>query len=197
MIFNNKKLFLVLVFLKNFIATPFAFTCGIIRVFLFLTKRKVASQKLLNFFVVDDYRLMRGGCPSSKGFLELQKRGIKTIINLRYKFSKKTKIFENYGIKVISLPFAPYNPNDDLLIKFLNILKDESAHPVYVHCFHGRDRTGLACAIYRIIVQNWTKEKAISEMKLCGLNWWHKNMIDYIKKLDILAFKEKMSNQTI
>ncbi len=154
----------------------------------------MSRQKLQNYFVVEDNILMRGGCLNSGGFSKLSSMGVKTVINLRYKFKIREEFSQKGGVKIYSLPFAPFRPKDEIFLKFFKILKDESLLPAYVHCFHGRDRTGLACAMYRIIIQGWSKEKAIAEMRSCGLNWWQKNMIEYIKRLDVQSFKKNLSN---
>jgi protein tyrosine/serine phosphatase len=36
--------------------------------------------------------------------------------------------------------------------------------PLLVHCFHGSDRTGVVIAMYRMVVQNWPRERAIGEL---------------------------------
>ncbi|WP_282598360.1 tyrosine-protein phosphatase, partial [Pseudomonas chlororaphis] len=40
----------------------------------------------------------------------------------------------------------------------------ESDGPVLMHCKHGSDRTGLMSAMYRVVVQGWSKEEALNEM---------------------------------
>ena len=45
----------------------------------------------------------------------------------------------------------------------VNILSNNQ--PIYVHCLHGSDRTGLALALYRILKNNWTCKAAIAEAK--------------------------------
>jgi protein tyrosine/serine phosphatase len=43
--------------------------------------------------------------------------------------------------------------------------------PIFVHCRAGRDRTGLEIAMYRIVVQGWTRQRAIGELYAHGYNW--------------------------
>ncbi len=176
---------------KNIFFYGLAFICGGAEVIWFYVRQKIFGNKLPNYFIVEDDALHRGGQPSSGGFQDLTKNGIKTIINLRVGlFSKKViEEYQHNQIRVIRLPFSPFEPQDQIMINFLKILLNPSYRPAFVHCFHGADRTGAVCAIYRIIVQNWDKEKAIAEMKMKGLHFWHTNMIDYIQKLDIAAFK--------
>lgn len=42
--------------------------------------------------------------------------------------------------------------------------------PVLVHCFHGRDRTGLVIAAYRMMMEGWSYEEAYAEMLRYGHN---------------------------
>ena len=44
--------------------------------------------------------------------------------------------------------------------------------PVYVHCQHGEDRTGLVIAAYRVRQCGWTKEHAMEEARGHGYRWW-------------------------
>lgn len=49
----------------------------------------------------------------------------------------------------------------DLSNNIINLLTQ--SQPVFIHCVHGRDRTGLAIALYRIKAQGWSADKAIAE----------------------------------
>lgn len=160
-----------------------AFICGFFEVIFFYIKR---GKKVPNYHHVDTI-LYRGGQPSKAGFKELSDIGIKTIINLRVGDFTRKVIEEYYDdeMRVIHLPFYPYDPQDRIIIEFLKILITSPSLPAFVHCFHGADRTGTVCAIYRIVMQGWEKEKAISEMKEKGLHFWHKNLIHYITNLDV------------
>lgn len=156
---------------------------GGIEVLVFVIRQKFFKNFLPNYDVVDSKALHRGGQPHDNGIDQLKKRGIKTIICLRIDRKKK------FG--VLNIPFNPYRPSDKIVVEFLKVVYNKEYHPVFIHCFHGADRTGTLCAIYRIVVQKWDKEKAISEMKKYGFHWWHKNLIDYIRNLDIEEIKAK------
>lgn len=173
-------------FVANSVLYALALFCGTFEVIGFYIRQKLLGRGLPNYHIVDDV-LLRGGQPSNSGLRELAKGGIKTIINLRTEdFNKKViNAYRTDQIRTVHLPFYPYEPQDQLMIDFLKIMLNPKHKPVFVHCFHGADRTGVVIAIYRIVVQNWDKEKAIAEMKKRGLHWWHKNLIDYIQNLDV------------
>ena len=82
-------------------------------------------------------------------------------------------------------------PENEEVIRFIQIVTDSNSAPVFVHCQHGADRTGLMCAIYRIAVQGWSKDEAIAEMT-GGSFGFHKiwmNLVKYIRKLDVDEIK--------
>ncbi len=177
---------------KNIFYYGLACICGGVEVIWFYIRQRFLGNRLPNYFVVEDETLHRGGQPSARGLQDLTKSGIKTIINLRLgKFSQKViDAYANDQIRVFHLPFSPFEPADHIMINFLKILLNPSHTPAFVHCFHGADRTGAVCAIYRIIVQNWDKERAIAEMRKKGLHWWHTNMIDYINNIDVPSLRK-------
>lgn len=37
---------------------------------------------------------------------------------------------------------------------------------IYVHCLHGRDRTSMVCAMYRVLVDHWSLEEALEEAEI-------------------------------
>ena len=129
--------------------------------------------------------LYRGAQPTEEGFENLKKLGIKTIVNLRDLHSDKSKIADsNFVYEQIDT--KAWHPENEDVSRFLKIVSDESKQPVFVHCQYGSDRTGAMCAIYRIVIEGWSKQQAIDEMTNGGFGFhkaW-KNLITYIEKLD-------------
>jgi len=138
-----------------------------------------------NLHKVSD-NLYRGGQPSSEGMKQLEKLGIKTVVNLRLVHSDRDEI-ENTGLSYEHIPMATWNTQDEDVVRFLKIITDSNNTPVFVHCQYGADRTGTMCAIYRIVVEGWNKIEAIDEMTKGGFGFhsiW-KNLVDDIHSLDI------------
>ena len=50
----------------------------------------------------------------------------------------------------------------------LEIMHDPARRPVFIHCEHGVDRTGLVIALYRVIYQGWKPEAAKAEWVQLG-----------------------------
>ncbi|NBO24606.1 MAG: hypothetical protein EBU93_05175, partial [Chlamydiae bacterium] len=163
------------------------FIIGTMEIFSIMIRQRFLGHKLPNYGVVEPLQLHRGGQPDAHGLNELENKGIKTVIHLR---DRKLKNYKG-KLKRFFIPFNPYQPRDKVVIEFLKVIGNQAHHPVFVHCFHGADRTGMLCAIYRIVIQKWDKEKAIEEMKKYGFHFWHKSLIDYIRKMDIESIKQQ------
>ena len=56
-----------------------------------------------------------------------------------------------------------------------------SPAPVFVHCKHGADRTGVIVACYRMRQDGWSTARAMDEAKLYGLSAFQIGMKRYIR----------------
>lgn len=154
--------------------------------------RYILKSDLSNFHKISP-ALFRGGQPLGQGFFRLKHLGIKTVINLRAVDTDQFHV-ESAGLRYFHISFRPHLPRDIDVIRFLKIMKNQDNHPVYLHCYHGSDRTGMLCAIYRIFFEGWHKDKAIYEMIHGGFGFhlfFQHNLISYLKKLDIEDMKVK------
>ncbi|MBX9691790.1 MAG: tyrosine-protein phosphatase [Cyanobacteria bacterium] len=118
--------------------------------------------------------LWRGGQPTHTGLRQLKSRGIRTIINLREEhlsISQEAALAKELSLEYISLPLRPFDvPSQDSIERFLAVVENDRYHPVFVHCLHGMDRTGLMVALYRLKVQDWSFEPAYEEMLQLGFH---------------------------
>jgi protein tyrosine/serine phosphatase len=138
--------------------------------------------------------LYRGAQPTAEGIQQLKKMGIKTIVNLRAGHSDKD-LLSNTGLAYEEIPFRAWHAKDKDVVKFIMIITDKSRQPVFVHCEHGADRTGTMCAVYRVVVEGWTKEDAIKEMTDGGYGFhsiWT-NLVDYVRELDVNVIKKALA----
>ena len=117
---------------------------------------------------------------------------MKTIIDLRDKHSDKD-ILGDAKIAFEHIPMTTWNPKEADVVRFLQIVTDKARQPVFVHCQHGADRTGMMCAIYRVTVDGWSKQQAIDEMTKGGFGFHpiYTNLPKFIEKLDIKKIKAK------
>lgn len=110
----------------------------------------------------------RGARPEAVGLNAIAKLGVKTIINIdndEQAIEIENNISNNLGMNMILIPLSGFwAPSDEDIDQILALLNDSSLYPIFLHCKHGRDRTGLVSALYRVIYQNWNPAKAYKEM---------------------------------
>lgn len=155
----------------------------------FHKKAKATNEIVLdNFHKVSD-KLYRGAKQNAEGYKKLKEMGIKTVVNLRTS-NKEEKIVKEAGLNYVFIPTKTSKLGDDTIEKFLAVVSDKNNWPVFVHCYHGSDRTGAAVASYRIVFENYTPEEAHKEMTTgnYGFHSMWKNIEKYIKGLN----KEKI-----
>jgi protein tyrosine/serine phosphatase len=136
--------------------------------------------------------LYRGAQPTAEGMKQLKAMGIKTVINLRAFHADQDKV-AGTGLKSVRFETKPWRAEREDVVGFLKVAADTNNLPVFVHCERGADRTGLMCAMYRIVVCGWTKPEAIDEMKNGGFGFnptWHE-LITFIEEADITDIKNR------
>lgn len=169
--------------------------CFLLLLFLALATQaedKPAARELLmprkdvpgvgNFAKISDV-LYRGEQPTAEGMAELKKMGIKTVVNLREFHSDRDEL-KGTGLQYVHINCKAWHPEEEDVLAFLKVVTDPANQPVFVHCQHGADRTGMMCASYRIVEQGWPVEDAAKETHNFG---FHKIFSDIQKFL--LAFK--------
>jgi protein tyrosine/serine phosphatase len=145
-----------------------------------------------NLHRIDD-SLYRSAQPTKEGMKNLEKLGIKTVINLRAFHSDKGNI-EGTGLLNDELSVKTWHIEDEDVVRVLRIIRKKENGPFLIHCQHGADRTGVMSAMYRIVVQGWSKEDAIREMIEGGYGFhpvW-KNIIAYIRNVDVEKIRREV-----
>src|ERR1051326_7667021 len=136
-----------------------------------------------NFHQINSH-VCRGAQPSNEGFQSLARIGVKTVIDLRESGSRaaaERKVVEAAGMRYINIPLNGHAaPTEQQVTKLLELLNDQSAGPVFVHCRRGADRTGTILACYRISHDHWDNEKALHEAKSNGMSWTEMAMKHYV-----------------
>jgi protein tyrosine/serine phosphatase len=137
--------------------------------------------------------LYRGAQPDARGMKSLSEMGVHTVLNLRSLHSDRDEIGE-LPLRYEHLPTVAWHTSDDDVIRFLRIATDPERRPLFVHCQHGADRTGMMMAIYRIVVQGWSKDDAIQEMTEGGFGYhslWH-NLVSHVQDLDVERIRREL-----
>ena len=153
--------------------------------------KKLELPGVSNLHKVSD-KLYRGAQPTEAGMQQLTQLGIKKVVNLRLLHSDSDELKQT-NLDYEHIRMEAWDADDDEVLRFLRIVTDENNAPVFVHCKYGADRTGTMCAIYRIVLQGWSKQEAIDEMTKGGFgfhkNW--QNLIEYIRNIDIPQLKHQ------
>lgn len=131
----------------------------------------------------------------------LKKYQIKTIINISE--DEEAQTLENVlakqeGIKVIYFPMNGWNtPKDEQTREVLAMLNDPSLRPIFVHCKHGRERTGVMIGLYRVFTNGWTAHEAYREMKQMGFRTYAWNFRKYFKRKSGYYAEEEAAESSV
>jgi protein tyrosine/serine phosphatase len=145
-----------------------------------------------NLYKVTDY-LYRSKQPTDEGMENLEKLGIKTIINLRAFYSDSDKI-KGTGLRVEELSVKVWHIEDADVVRVLRIIRKRENGPFLLHCSRGADRVGVMIAMFRVVEQGWTKEDAIQEMVRGGYGFhplWFLIPI-YVKHADVERIRKQV-----
>lgn len=120
-----------------------------------------------NFHTVSENRLYRCSQPDDSRLISLVRDyGIRTVINLRGCcdpspwYRNEAKACQELGVNLEDLSFSATRlPSTKAIRELLEIL-DNAEEPLLIHCHRGIDRTGLACALWKLLKTNEGLEAA-------------------------------------
>lgn len=144
-----------------------------------------------NLYRVSDF-LYRSGQPSAEGMRVARAMGIRTVINLRSFHDDRAELGKT-RLTYLHIAMKAWHPLDEDIIIFLKTVAQPRLRPVLVHCQYGSDRAGLMCAVYRVVVEGWSREEALDEMMNGGYGFhgmWT-DLQEYILKLDVSRLKSR------
>ena len=143
-------------------------------------KITLPDSKLNNLYKIDS------------GVYRSEKYGIGESLNLRNRHSDNDEA-TGTTVKLHRVKMKAHSVDEEQLITALRIIKNRKSN-IVIHCHHGSDRTGVVCALYRIIFQNVSKEDAIREMTDGGFGFHriYKNIIRRIREADIERIKREV-----
>jgi Tyrosine phosphatase family len=118
--------------------------------------------------------LYRGSQPSKEGLRNLSEMGIAIVVDMRSWHGRERKTVEDLGMKYVSISWQCFHPTDDVIAKFLELVRDNPGKKIFIHCHIGDDRAGMEIAAYRMANQGWTAKEARKEMVMFGQNKFHR-----------------------
>lgn len=146
-----------------------------------------------NFSKVSD-GIYRGARPSFSAIPSLAVVKMKTIIDLQggdadiplfgwlmkdfepgektWMINKERALSTQLGFQFFNFPLSSIKNvtaiEEKWIQQTLSVMADPQNQPVYVHCEHGTDRTGLVIALYRVFYEGWSADEAHEEMMNMG-----------------------------
>ena len=138
-------------------------------------------------------QLYRSAQPDAAGMRELEKLGVKTVIDLR-DLNDDAKEARGTKLRLLRVKMDTWHIEDEDIVKVLSLLRRKESGPFLVHCHHGSDRTGVVCAMYRIVEQHWDRQDAIRELTDGGYGFhsmWS-NIPSYLRKVNIENIRRRV-----
>ena len=129
-------------------------------------------------------KLYRGSQPMTDAdWQKLKDAGITSVISLETDNAGDGDLFneakqcKRFGMDFFPLPlgrFAP--PTGAELYRAASMASEKQFTGCFVHCKHGKSRTGMVIAYFRMHFMNWAKDKTVAEMWEKGFErqyfWW-------------------------
>lgn len=139
--------------------------------------------------------LYRSEQPSALGMQNLEKLGIRTVINLRA-FNSDAKELRGTSLRGVHVPVHTWHLETEDIVAVMRELRRPENGPFLIHCQHGADRTGLMSAMYRMLEQNWTADDALAELVDGGYGYhaiW-RNIQRYVRSADVEALRAAVAS---
>jgi protein tyrosine/serine phosphatase len=156
-----------------------------------------AQEGVLNFGRIGQ-DVYRGAQPDTAAVANLQRLGVKSIIDLRKPSQvRKAEADEAHasGITYTNVPLAGMSRPTDAQVQTVLDLIESLPKPIFIHCQHGCDRTGTIIACYRMKRHGWTHENAWQEAVHYGISWLERGMKAYVK--DFARYEKLAKNEDV
>lgn len=159
------------------------------------TPPPAADHAPANFLFVRD-GLYRGGHPDAAALDYLSTLHVRTIVNLEIadgieatsaQIAEEDRLATTRGFSVVHMPISAFEFGlsarfDERIRDAEAVLADPTAAPVYVHCLHGQDRTGLVIGLERVQRENWLPARAYAEMLSLGFHPLFHGLREYFER---------------
>jgi protein tyrosine/serine phosphatase len=137
--------------------------------------------------------LYRCAQPDAAGMAALEKLGVRTVVNLR-DHHDDLDAAKGTRLRLLRIEMSADNIETERIARVLALLREKEHGPFAVHCHHGADRTGVVCAMFRMIEQRWPRNEAIREMREGGYGFhplWV-NIVRYLEKVDVEQVRRRV-----
>ncbi len=141
--------------------------------------------------------LYRAAQPDAAGFANIAGLGIKSVLSLRQTVDD-APLARGSGLTLYRVPMKSRyvaEQNGAKVVQAMRDLRAAMTHgPVVVHCHHGADRTGLICALWRVLYEGWSRQSAIDELVEGGYGFhpiWS-NIPRYLRRVDLSDLRDRI-----
>ncbi len=138
--------------------------------------------------------LYRSAQPTAEGMKNLERLGVRTVINLRANHSDRQEGADT-SLVLRRLETNTWSLDQNEITAVMRMLADPSGAPYLLHCQHGADRTGVMSAAFRMVFQGWSRGEAIREMVGGGYGFhgvWS-NLLSLLGTLDIEKIRREVT----
>jgi protein tyrosine phosphatase (PTP) superfamily phosphohydrolase (DUF442 family) len=141
--------------------------------------------------------LYRSAQPDAAGFQAVAGMGMTAVLSMRQTVDD-TALAQGSGLVLYRVPMKSRyvaERGGARVVQAMRDLRDGMAKgPVLVHCHHGADRTGLICALWRILYEGWSRQSAIDELIEGGYGFhpiWA-NIPRYLRRVDLTDLRDRI-----
>lgn len=152
----------------------------------------IIGSSLDNFYKVSE-GIYRSEQPDSEDFDDIVSVGIGEILNLREYHSDSDEA-DTHKVMLHRIEVDTGEMSEAQLKEALKIIINRKS-PILIHCWHGSDRTGAVIASYRVVVEGWSKERAIDELQNGNFGYHaaiYPNIVKLIEGLDVKKMRESL-----
>jgi hypothetical protein len=124
---------------------------------------------IVNYGVVDEARgIYRGGDPSPAGWEYLRLHGVTNVVKLNTGGRDSSQPTNEWQICYCPISTWQQFAGGKTLDRALLAAEGKIQDGTYIHCTHGKNRTGTLIGIWRLKSCHYTKEQSMEEMRKYG-----------------------------
>jgi len=147
--------------------------CSVVIIIVLMSGYVIHRKQQGNFHCVTESKAYRSGqLDTDKLEHYISKYNIKSVLNLRGENSDKqwyldeTDVCKRNNVAHYDLSLSARREPSDKDIKQMIEIFETAPHPILIHCRGGSDRSSLASAIWKVVVEGKTKEQAKDQLSV-------------------------------